>query len=100
MLPNFFHSKTILTRLDEYYTLEIKQVMYDYYNQLLIDSCNMCVLYINAQGRLNSIIGPHAKQCTGTHTYTTTRRNKTVNADKIKHIFIVLVLLIKSVFKH
>jgi hypothetical protein len=33
------------------------------------------------------------------YTYTTTHRNKTVNVDKIKHIFIVLVLLTKSVFK-
>jgi hypothetical protein len=35
------------------------------------------------QGHLNSIIGPQAKQFTGANTYTTTRRNKTVNADKI-----------------
>ena len=33
--------------------------------------------------RLNGIIGPWG------HTYTTTRRNKTVNVDKIKHIFII-----------
>ena len=32
--------------------------------------------------------------------YTITRRNKTVNVYKIKHIFIVLVLPINSVLKH
>ena len=53
-----------------------------------------------AQRRLNSIIGLRAKQCTGAHSHKTTRRNKTVNADKIKHTFIVLVLPTKSVFKH
>jgi hypothetical protein len=58
---------------------------------------NKCTL---EQGHLNSIIGPRAKQFTGANTYTTTRRNKTVNADKIKHTFIVLVLPTKSVFKH
>jgi hypothetical protein len=52
------------------------------------------------QGHLNNIIGPRAKQYTGTHIYTTTHRNKTVNVDKIKHIFIVLVFPSKSVFKH
>jgi len=36
--------------------------------------------------------GPRAKQFTGANTYTTTHRNKTVNVDKIKHTFIVLVL--------
>jgi hypothetical protein len=53
-----------------------------------------------AEGRLNSIITPREKQCTGAHIYTTTHRNKTVNVDKIKHIFIVLVFPTKSVFKH
>ena len=47
-----------------------------------------------------SIIGPRAKERTGAPTYTTTHMNKTVNVDKIKHIFIVLVLPTKSVFKH
>jgi hypothetical protein len=55
-------------------------------------------LQVYNQGHLNSIIGPWEKQCT--HTYTTTHRNKTVNVDKIKHIFIVLVLPTKLVFKH
>jgi hypothetical protein len=32
-----------------------------------------------SQGRLNSIIDPRAKQCTGSPTYTTTHRNKNVN---------------------
>ena len=40
------------------------------------------------QGRLNSIIGPRAKQCTGTPTYTTTHRNKIGNGRKIKHILL------------
>jgi hypothetical protein len=44
------------------------------------------------QGHLNNIIGHRAKQCTGAHTYTTTHINKTVNVDKMKYIFIVLVL--------
>jgi hypothetical protein len=43
------------------------------------------------QGRLNSIIDSQEKQCTGIHTYTNTHRDKTVNVDKIKHIFIVFV---------
>jgi hypothetical protein len=34
--------------------------------------------------------------CTGAPTYITTHMNKTVNVDKIKHIFIVLVLPTKS----
>jgi hypothetical protein len=38
--------------------------------------------------------------CPWTHTCTTTHRNKTVNVDKIKHTFIVLILPTKSVFKH
>ena len=50
-------------------------------------------------GRLISIIGPQSKQYTGAPTYTATHRNKNVNVDKIKHIFIVLVLPPKSVFK-
>ena len=45
---------------------------------------NQCVTL----GRLNRIISLHAKQCTGAHTYATTRRNKTVNIDRIKHILI------------
>ena len=49
---------------------------------------------------ISSIIGPWAKQWTGVPTYTITHRNKTVNVDKIKHIFIVLVLQTKSVFRH
>ena len=52
-----------------------------------------------AQGRLISIISPRSKQYTGTPTYTTTHKNKNVNVDKIKHIFIVLILPPKSVFK-
>jgi hypothetical protein len=52
-----------------------------------------------SHGRLNNIIGPRAKQHAGAHAYTTTHRDKSVNVDKIKHIFIVLVLTIKSVFK-
>ena len=32
--------------------------------------------------------------------YIFTRKNKTLNVDKIKHEFIVLVLPIKSVFHH
>ena len=56
------------------------------------------------QGHLNSFIcpppPPRSEQCTGANTYTTTHRNKTVNVDKIRHIFIVLVLPTKSVFKH
>jgi len=47
-----------------------------------------------AQGRLNS------KAVQWVPTYTTTHRNKTVNVYKIKHIFIVLVLPTKSVFKY
>ena len=33
----------------------------------------------HTQGRLNSIIGPRAKQWTGVHTYTTIHMNKLVN---------------------
>ena len=47
-----------------------------------------------------SIIGLRVKQCTGVPTFTTNHRNKNVNADRIKHIFIVLILTTKSVFKH
>ena len=46
------------------------------------------------QGHLN----PRAKQYTGTPIYTTTHRNNTVNVGKIKHIFIVKIFPIKSVF--
>ena len=52
------------------------------------------------QGRLSSIIGPQAQRCTEAATYSTTDRDNTVNVDNIKHIFIVLVLPTKSVFKH
>ena len=55
-------------------------------------------LIAHHQGHLNNIISPRAKQYTGAHTYITT--HTTVNADKIKHIFIVLVLTTKSMFKH
>ena len=51
------------------------------------------------QGRLNNIIGPQEKQCTGVHTYTTTRRNKTLNVEKIKHEFIVSIFPKQSVFE-
>ena len=50
-------------------------------------------VFTGIQGRLNSIIGPRAKQCTGPHTYTTTCSNETVNVYKIKHIFIALIFL-------
>ena len=43
-------------------------------------------------GRLDSIIGPRSKQCTGVPTYTTTHRNKNVNVVQIKYLFIVFVL--------
>ena len=46
------------------------------------------------QGRLVSIIG------IGAPTYTNTHRNETVNVEKIKHIFHVLILPTKSVFKY
>ena len=42
------------------------------------------------QGRLISSIGPRARQC----------RNKAVTVDKIKHIFIILVLPTKSAMKY
>ena len=51
-------------------------------------------------GPFLSIIGHREKEYTGPPTYTTPHMNKTVNVDKIKHIFIVLVLPTKSVFKH
>jgi hypothetical protein len=51
------------------------------------------------QGRHTSIIGPRTKQCIGAPTYTNTHRNKSVIVDKIKHIFIKLVLPTKSVLK-
>ena len=44
--------------------------------------------------------GPRANQCTGDYAYRTTHRNKSVNVDKIKHIFIVLICPTKPVFKH
>jgi hypothetical protein len=44
------------------------------------------------QNRLKIIIGPLAKQCTGAHIYATTDKNKTVNVDKMKQMFIVLLL--------
>jgi len=43
--------------------------------------------------------GPWTKQCTGVYTYTTTHRNKSVNVDQIKRIFIVLVFPTKPVLK-
>ena len=56
----------------------------------------------NDQGRLNSIIGPWAKKCTGAPTYTTTLRNKMYMVDKIKHtsVFIVLVNQCLNIKKH
>jgi hypothetical protein len=57
-------------------------------------------IYIHRRGHPNNIIH-RAKHCTGAHTYTTTRRNETVNFNlKIKHTFIGLILRTKSVFKH
>ena len=47
---------------------------------------------MSAAGRLNSSIGPRAKQYLGAHIYTTTPRNKTVKGDKIKHIFAMLYI--------
>jgi len=52
------------------------------------------------QEHLNIIIGPWKKQCNGTPTYTSSLVNKTMNVDKIKHTFIVLVLPTKSVLMH
>jgi hypothetical protein len=51
------------------------------------------------QGRLYI---PLVKEWTGapTCTYTITHMNKTVDIDKIKHIFMLLVLPTESVFKH
>ena len=43
------------------------------------------------KGCLNSIIDPREKQYNEVHTYTNTHRDKTVNVNKIKHIFIVFV---------
>ena len=40
------------------------------------------------QGRLNSIIDPREKQCTGVHTYTNTHRDKTVNVDRIYLLYL------------
>ena len=52
--------------------------------------CNQCLspIYI--------IIGSGEKQCTGSTTYTTIHRNKTVIVNQIKHIFIVLTLPTKT----
>ena len=48
-------------------------------------SRNSRLLTHYTQGSLTIIIDPRAKQCTGAPTYTTTRRNKTVNGvDTIK----------------
>ena len=73
-----------------------------YYKPLFYTS-NRCILSPDTlcliQDRLASVIGPQAKQCTGAHS-NTTHRNKTVNVDQIKHIFIVLILPTKSVFLH
>ena len=52
------------------------------------------------QERLNSIIGPWKQHCNGTPTYTSSLVNKTINVDKIKHTFIVLVLPTNSVLMH
>ena len=41
-----------------------------------------------------------AKQCTGANIHTATHRNKTVNVNKINHMFITLVLPTKPMFKH
>jgi hypothetical protein len=61
----------------------------------------LCSIYSNKNGDwLAHNEGPRSNQCTGAPTYTTTHRNKTVNVNKIKHIFIVLVLPANSVFKH
>ena len=66
-----------------------------------LDSYNKLIKEPHRHGyRLNSIIGPWPKGCTGAPTYSTTYMNKTVNVDKIKHIFIVLVLPTKLLFKH
>ena len=59
----------------------------------------MCILHL-AQSLLHTIILPREIPSTGASTYTTTHRNKNVIVDKIKHIFIVLVLPTKSIFKH
>jgi hypothetical protein len=50
------------------------------------------LLFPLKQENTPAFIGTRAKQCTTTH------RNKTVNVNKIKHIFIVLVLPTKSMF--
>ena len=52
------------------------------------------------QGRLNSIIDPREKQCTGALPKQPLAGIKMQMVDKIKHIFVVLVLPINSVFKH
>ena len=56
-----------------------------------IPRLNRLLVYTSIQGRLNSIIGPRETQRTGAPTFTTTHRNNTVNVDKSKYIFIVLV---------
>jgi hypothetical protein len=78
----------MLTKLDIY--VFITNFLIIGLKQVLTTCCD--------QGRLNSIIDPHAKQCILPKT--TTHSNKNVNVDKIKHIFIALVLPTKSVFKH
>ena len=58
----------------------------------LSNCLNYSWYWTHAEGRLNSILGPRSKQCTGVPTYTTTHGNETVNVDQIKHIFIVFQL--------
>ena len=43
---------------------------------------------------------PRSKQCTEAPIYANSHRNKLYMVDKIKHIFLVLVLSTQSVFKH
>ena len=50
------------------------------------------------RGVVTALYSPGKSRSLGS--YTTTRRNKTVNVYKIKYIFIVLVLSINSVLKH
>ena len=52
------------------------------------------------KGRLNSIIDLREEQCTEVHTYTNTHRDKTVNVNNIKHIFIVFVQNQRLDIKH
>ena len=57
-----------------------------------------CFSLFVLQGRLKNIVFPRTRQCTGTHTYTTTI---TLNVDNIEHIFIVwYVFPPKSMIKY